>query len=92
MTNITDSRRNPADDAAMAHSVFCTDCPECRSEILVDLGTAHRPFGDNEKMLFRVVCTTCGLAYDVHFEDLVLTERSEDDAIHFGQPPRFGQA
>jgi hypothetical protein len=30
-------------------------------------------------MLYRLVCTTCGLLYDVHFEDLELREKSEDE-------------
>jgi hypothetical protein len=51
-------------------SPFVCDCPECNSEISVDLGATHRPFSDNEKMVYRVVCGTCGLSYDVHFEDL----------------------
>jgi hypothetical protein len=60
----------------MSISLYCCDCQECHSEILVNLGSAHRPFGDNEKMLYRVVCGTCGLSYDVHFEDLRLCDES----------------
>lgn len=56
----------------MSISLYVCDCPECHSEISVDLGAAHRPFSDNEKMVYRVVCGTCGLSYDVHFEDLRL--------------------
>ena len=41
---------------AMSISLYCCDCQECHSEILVNLESAHRPFGDNEKMLYRVVC------------------------------------
>jgi len=63
----------------MSTSLYCCDCPECHSEITVNLGTAHRPFGDNEKMLYRIVCGTCGLSYDVHFEDLQLCEKSESE-------------
>lgn len=65
----------------MSQSVHCCDCPECHSEIIVNLGTAHRPYGDNEKMLYRLVCPTCGLLYDVHFEDLQLREQSEEDSL-----------
>jgi hypothetical protein len=61
----------------MSISLYCCDCQECHSEILVNLGSAHRPFGDSEKMLYRVVCGTCGLSYDVHFEDLRLCDESE---------------
>ena len=61
----------------MSVSLYCCDCQECHSEILVNLESAHHPFGDNEKMLYRVVCGTCGLSYDVHFEDLRLCELSE---------------
>jgi hypothetical protein len=61
----------------MSISLYCCDCQECHSEFLVNLGSAHRPFGDNEKMLYRVVCGTCGLACDVHFEDLRLCDESE---------------
>jgi hypothetical protein len=61
----------------MSRSVYCCDCPECHCEIAVDLGAAHRPFGDNEKMVYRVACGNCGLSYDVHFEDLRLRERSD---------------
>jgi len=63
----------------MSQTIYCCDCPECHSEIAVNLGTSHRPFGDNEKMLYRVACNTCGLSYDVHFEDLQLRERSDDE-------------
>jgi len=76
----------------MAQSVLCTDCPECRSEILVDLGTSHRPFGDNEKLLYRVVCTTCGLAYDVQFEDLLLREKSDDEIAKRNRVTTFARA
>jgi len=61
----------------MSMSLYGCDCRECHSEILVNLESAHRPFGDNEKMLYRVVCGTCGLSYDVHFEDLRLCDGSE---------------
>ena len=76
----------------MAQSVLCTDCPECRSEILVDVGTAHYPFGDNEKMLYRLVCMTCGLAFDVHFEDLFVREKSDDEIGRQGRVYTFGRA
>ena len=33
-------------------------------------------------MLYRVVCNTCGLAYDVHFEDFQLREKSDDEIAH----------
>jgi endogenous inhibitor of DNA gyrase (YacG/DUF329 family) len=64
---------------AMGICLYCCDCQECHSEILVNLESAHRPFGDNEKMLYRVVCPTCGLSYDVHFEDLQLCDKSETE-------------
>jgi transcription elongation factor Elf1 len=67
----------------MLPSLYCCDCPECHSEIVVSLEKSHRSFGDNEKMLYRVVCDSCGLAYDVHFEDLHLREKSDTQgAIH----------
>ena len=80
MTAVTDkpSRRGHY-HPAMSQTVHCCDCPECHSEIIVNLGAAHRPYGDNEKMLYRLVCTTCGLLYDVHFEDLELREKSDDE-------------
>lgn len=64
-------------DLAMGDSMLCTDCPECGSEIIVDLGTAHRLFSDNEKMMYRLVCSTCGLAFDMQFEDLLPRENSD---------------
>ena len=63
----------------MSQSVLCADCPDCSSEIIVNLKTSHRPFGDSEKMLYRLVCTTCGHSYDVQFEDLELREKSEEE-------------
>jgi hypothetical protein len=33
-------------------------------------------------MLYRVVCGTCGLSYDVHFEDLRLSDKSESATAH----------
>jgi len=63
----------------MSQSVLCADCPDCRREIIVNLKTSHRPFGDSEKMLYRLVCTTCGHSYDVHFEDFELREKSEEE-------------
>ena len=72
-------------------TVLCADCPECRSEVLVNLGTAHRPFGDNEKMLYRIVCGTCGLSYDVHFEDLRLCEKSDDEIATRNPITTFGR-
>ena len=59
---------------AVSMSVLGTDCPECGSEIVVNLQASHRPFSDNEKMVYRVVCDNCGFAFDAHFEDLVLRE------------------
>lgn len=56
----------------MSISPYVCDCPECNSEIAVDLEAAHRPFSDNEKLVYRVVCDNCGLSCDVHFEDLRL--------------------
>ena len=56
----------------MSISLYVCDCPECNSEIAVNLEATHRPFSDNEKMVYRVVCDSCGLSYDVHFEDLRL--------------------
>jgi hypothetical protein len=64
---------------AMSIDLYGCDCQECHSEILVNLESAHRPFGDNEKMLYRVVCGTCGLSYDVHFEDLRLCDKSDTE-------------
>jgi transcription elongation factor Elf1 len=66
----------------MSISLYCCDCQECHSQILVNLEAAHRPFGDQEKMLYRVVCGTCGLSYDVHFEDLRLSDKSESATAH----------
>jgi len=54
----------------MSLSPYVCDCPECYSVIEIDLDAAHRPFSDNEKMVYRVVCGECGLTCDVHFEDL----------------------
>ena len=54
----------------MSEVTYSCDCPECQTEMIVDLGVAHRPFSDNGKMVYRVVCSACGLSYDVHFEDL----------------------
>jgi hypothetical protein len=79
VTAITDKPSQGSHYPAMSQSVLCCDCPECRSEIIVNLGAAHRPYGDNEKMLYRLVCTTCGLLYDVHFEDLQLREKSDEE-------------
>ncbi len=59
----------------MSISPYVCECPECNSEIAVDLEATHRPFSDNEKMVYRIVCNSCGLAYDVHFEDLQLREQ-----------------
>lgn len=64
---------------AMSIDLYGCDCQECHSEILVNLGSAHRPFGDSEKMLYRVVCGTCGLSYDVYFEDLRLCDKSDTE-------------
>jgi len=75
----------------MSVSLYCCDCPGCRSEILVDLESAHRPFGDNEKMLYRVVCSTCGLAYDVHFEDLQLCEKSDNERARRNRVTTFAR-
>jgi len=61
----------------MSQTAYCCDCPECHSEIAVNLDAAHRPFGDNEKMVYRVVCGNCGLSYDVHFEDLQVRDSPE---------------
>jgi transcription elongation factor Elf1 len=60
----------------MGPSVLTAQCPECHSEIVVDLEASHRSFGDNEKMLYRLVCESCGLSYDVHFEDLHLSDKA----------------
>jgi hypothetical protein len=76
----------------MMHSVLCADCPECYSEIIVNLEMGHRPFGDNEKMLYRLVCMTCGLAYDVHFEDLQLRDKSDVEVAGHGRVTTFGRA
>ena len=76
----------------MSLSVLCCDCPDCHCEIIVNLRTAHRPFGDNEKMLYRVVCGTCGLAFDVHFEDLQLREKSEDEITRRDRVTTFARS
>ena len=60
----------------MNDQAMCTECPECHNQIAVNLDTAHRPFGDNEKMMYRLVCPACGLDYDVHFEDLYLSDKA----------------
>jgi hypothetical protein len=92
VTGVTDRREKREQDSGMAQSVLCTDCPECNSEILVDLGTAHRLFGDSEKLLYRVVCMTCGLAYDVHFEDLLLREKPDDELTKRNRISTFPRA
>jgi len=79
VTGVTDNRNLRYHHRPMSQSVLCCDCPDCRSEIIVNLKTSHRPFGDIQKMLYRLVCRTCGLAFDVHFEDLQLREKSEDE-------------
>ena len=53
-----------------------TECPECHCEIPVSLDMGHRPFGDNQKMLYRLICPTCALDFDVHFEDLHLSDKA----------------
>jgi len=75
----------------MSISLYCCDCQECHSEILVNLESAHRPFGDQEKMLYRVVCGTCGLSYDVHFEDLRLCDRPETELAQRTPITTFGR-
>jgi transcription elongation factor Elf1 len=75
----------------MGISLYCCDCQECHSEILVNLESAHRPFGDQEKMLYRVVCGICGLSYDVHFEDLRLCDNTESEAAHRAAITSFGR-
>ena len=75
----------------MSISLYCCDCQECHSEILVNLESAHRPFGDQEKMLYRVVCSTCGLSYDVHFEDLRLCDKSETELAQRAPITSFGR-
>lgn len=75
----------------MSISLYCCDCQECHSEILVNLESAHRPFGDNEKMLYRVVCGTCGLSYDVYFEDLRLFDNAESEAATRAVITSFGR-
>jgi len=77
---------------AMGISLYCCDCQQCHSEILVNLESAHRPFGDNHKMLYRVVCSTCGLSFDVHFEDLRPSEKSEREVAHRSRVTTFGRA
>ncbi len=62
----------------MSQATYYCDCPECHAEIVVDLAMSHRPFSDNEKMVYRVTCGVCGLSYDVHFEDLQV--RDDPDA------------
>ena len=94
MTHVTDMLTGRADyhRAMSQQSLLCADCPECRSEILVNLGTSHRPFSDNEKMLYRLVCSTCGLSYDVHFEDLRLCEKSDSEIATRNPITTFGRA
>jgi hypothetical protein len=92
VTPVTDRFLGQAEyHRAMSTSVLCTDCPECSSELMVNLGTAHRPFGDNEKMLYRLVCAICGLSYDVHFEDLVLREKPDDAAVNRNRVTTFAR-
>ena len=59
--------------------MLCAECPDCRSETMVNLKMSHRPFGGSEKMLYRLACTTCGNSYDVYFEDLQLRKKSDDE-------------
>lgn len=68
--------RTRYDGFTMNQRALSAECPECHSEIPVSLGTEHRPFGDNEKMMYRLICPTCGLDYDVHFEDLHLSDKA----------------
>jgi hypothetical protein len=75
----------------MSQSVLCADCPDCHSEIMVNLNTTHRPFGDNEKMLYRLVCTICGFSYDVHFEDLQLREKSNGEVAQRNRVTSFAR-
>ena len=75
----------------MSISLYRCDCQECHSEILVNLESAHRPFGDNEKMLYRVVCPTCGLSYDVHFEDLRQCDDAESERAQRAAITTFGR-
>ena len=58
-------------DLTMVDPMLYTDCPECGSGIMVDLGTAHRPFSDNEKVMYRLVCNTSSRA-DTDDRDLVI--------------------
>ena len=78
-------------DQGMSQSVLCADCPDCRSEIIVNLKMSHRPFGDPQKMLYRLVCTTCGHSYDVHFEDLQLREKSDDEIANRNRVTTFAR-
>ncbi len=43
-------------------------------------------------MLYRVVCPTCGLSFDVHFEDLRLNEKSEPEIAKRSRVTTFGRA
>lgn len=78
-------------DRPMSQIVLCSDCPDCHSEIIVNLKTSHRPFGDSGKMLYRLVCTTCGFSYDVHFEDLQLREKSTDEVANRSKVTTFAR-
>jgi C4-type Zn-finger protein len=75
----------------MGQSVLCADCPDCHSEIIVNLEGSHRPYGDNEKMLYRLVCTTCGFSYDVQFEDLQLREKSDEQIANRSRVTTFAR-
>jgi hypothetical protein len=91
VTGVTDGVRWGEQHQSMSQSVLCADCPDCRSEIIVNLKISHRPFGDSEKMLYRLVCMTCGHSYDVHFEDLQLREKSEEEIARRNRVTTFAR-
>jgi hypothetical protein len=42
-------------------------------------------------MLYRVVCPTCGLSYDVHFEDLRQCDDAESERAQRAAITTFGR-
>jgi hypothetical protein len=42
-------------------------------------------------MLYRLVCMTCGHSYDVHFEDLQLREKSEEEIARRNRVTTFAR-
>jgi hypothetical protein len=91
VTGGTDGDDFEEDDSLMSQTLLCADCPDCHSEIIVNLETSHRPFSDSEKMLYRLVCTTCGHSYDVHFEDLQLRDKPEEEIARRNRVTTFAR-